>query len=151
MKPIKLNSVLFLLFLSITFSACSILKKGDKKERGTSATSTKPVDFKSMTEMVFGWGGGFTGMVDEYRLAKDGTLMQGDEMKKKVDPKTMKMILGLFKKINFTKTKLNDPGNLYYFIAAKAGNNEQKLIWNDQTQLPLEVKAAYDELIKLTK
>lgn len=151
MKPIKLNSVLILLLLTITFSACSIFKKGDKKEKDTSATSTKPVDFKSMTEMVFGWGGGFTGMVDEYRLAKDGTLMQGDEMKKKVDPKTMKVILGLFKKINFAKTKLNDPGNLYYFIAAKAGNNEQKLIWNDQTPLPPEVKAAYDELIKLTK
>jgi len=127
------------------------MKKRSSGEKQSDASSTKPIQMKNLTEIVFGWGGGFTGMVDEYHLMKDGTLKQGDEIKKKLDSKQMKLIMKDFKKINFAKIKLNDPGNLYYFLAAKAQENEQRLIWNDLTQIPPEVKTVYDELINLTK
>jgi hypothetical protein len=131
--------------------SCFFTKKSAKEEKQGEAKEVKPVDAKNMTEIAFGWGGGFTGMVEEYHLLKDGTLKQGDEVKKKLDSKQLKAVMALFKKINFTKVKLNDPGNLYYFLSAKSANNEQKLTWNDLTVLPPEVKAAYDALINLTK
>ncbi len=143
------TGVTFLTLLFI-FSSCLFFKKGAKEDNNSTASSEKPIDFKHMTEIVFGWGGGFTGMIESYQLSKDGTLKLGTEIKKKVDSKTMKVVLAAFKKVNFAKTRLNDPGNLYYFMAIKAGNNEQRLIWNDQTELPVEVKAAYDLLIKTT-
>ncbi len=159
----SLKPVIIYLILIIGFSSCIFFKKGSKDNATTApkadkavpkedkAATAKPVDAKNMTEIVFGWGGGFTGMVEEYHLAKDGTLKLGDEIKKKLDNKQMKVINAAFKKVNFTKTKLNDPGNLYFFLAAKSKDNEQRLIWNEQTQLPPEVKTAYDELIKVTK
>ncbi len=104
-----------------------------------------------MTSIVFGWGGGFTGMVESYSLSKDGTLKLGDEVKKKIDAKSMRLTMGLVKKVNFFKTPLNDPGNLYFFMVMKGVDNEQRLIWNEQTQLPEEIKNAYDALVKLTK
>ena len=139
------------LFIVLTFNSCSVFKKGSKDNNDKKVTPSKPVDYKNMTEMVFGWGGGFTGMIEEYHLSKDGTLKQGEEVKKKLDNKQMKVILAAFKKVNFSKVKVNDPGNLYFFMAAKNKDNEQRLIWNEQTQLPPEVKTAYDELIKVTK
>jgi hypothetical protein len=141
----------FLVILSALFTSCLFFKKGPPKETKTETNEAKPIDFKSMTGVAFGWGGGFTGMVEEYYLAKDGNLMKGDELQKKLDNKVLKNVMATVKKVNFTKVKLNDPGNLYYFMAAKAGQNEQRLIWNDQTVLPPEVKAAYDSLITLTR
>jgi hypothetical protein len=158
------KTFLVILSLSVMGSSCMFFKSSAPKpaaekvvkdkaatEKVAKVKPAKPIDMKSMTEMVFGWGGGFTGMIEEYHLLKNGTLKKASEEIKKVDAKQMKLILKAFKKVNFNKTKLNDPGNLYYFMAVKEGDNEQRLIWNDQTQLPPEVKAAYDLLISTTK
>ncbi len=164
MKIIKI--LLLTLILSVSLSSCSFFRKNKSKpaaesgspekeakapDKTPTAKPAKPIDMKNMTEMVFGWGGGFTGMVEEYHLHKNGTLKKGNEDLKNIDSKQMKKILAAFKKVNFSKVKLNDPGNLYYFMAAKSADNEQRLIWNDQTTLPAEVKTAYDELINVTK
>ena len=157
--------ILFVFIVILNSSSCFFFKANKSKVAEESAKENaakvtdkvpdskpaKPIEYKNMTEMVFGWGGGFTGMVEEYHLSKNGSLKKGTEDLKNIDSKQMKKILALFKKVNFAKVKLNDPGNLYYFMAAKSSDNEQRLIWNDQTALPPEVKAAYDELIKTTK
>jgi CRISPR/Cas system CSM-associated protein Csm5 (group 7 of RAMP superfamily) len=156
--------LLFMLVVSLLSSSCFFFKSNKTKpaedtaavkdqaaEKAAKAKPAKAVDAKNFTEIVFGWGGGFTGMVDEYHLLKNGNLKKGTEEIKTIDAKQMKIILAAFKKVNFSKLKLNDPGNLYYFMAAKAGDNEQRLIWNDHTELPAEVKAAYEELMKTTR
>ncbi|MCX6189934.1 MAG: hypothetical protein NTW54_10115 [Bacteroidetes bacterium] len=139
------KSGLIILSLILLSSSCKV--KHAEGQKG----SSKPVSFRSMTSVVFGWGGGFTGMVESYSLSKDGTLKLGDEVKKKIDAKSMRLTMGLVKKVNFYKTPLNDPGNLYFFMVMKGVDNEQRLIWNEQTQLPEEIKNAYDALVKLTK
>ncbi len=149
MKHLKFG--IFAILITLFGSSCLFFKAKPKEDKAAVVDNTKPITWSNLTDIVFGWGGGFTGMIEEYHLAKDGTLKVGSEIKKKVDSKSMKIIVAAFKKVNFSKIKINDPGNLYYFMAAKAGTNEQRLIWNDQTQLPPEVKAAYDELVKITK
>lgn len=132
-RGIILASMAILIIFS---SACGIFKK--------KAPAAAP-------EIVFGWGGGFTGMVEQYSLLKDGTLKKGTEVLKKLDNKQMRTVMKLVNKVNFAKMKVNDPGNLYYFLTMKTGDTEQKLQWNDQSSIPAEVRAAYDALIALTK
>lgn len=136
MKYLRITLLAFTALIILGSSACGIFKK--KVPAGA-------------PEIIFGWGGGFTGMVDQYSLLKDGTLKKGTEVLKKLDNKQLRTVMKLVDKVNFSKLKLNDPGNLYYFLTMKTGDTEQKLQWNDQTAVPEEVKAAYDALINLTK
>jgi hypothetical protein len=105
--------------------------------------------FKKMptTQLIFGSGGGFTGMITEYLLLENGQFFQVDtytqekiEIKHARKSRTEKMFNAL-DKIDILKVECNMPGNIYYFIRYKTDAIDHCLTWGDPA-------ANIDEAIK---
>lgn len=125
-------------------------------------TSCKTVKYTPLTfeeEMIsFGNFGGFTGEMDAYHLLSNGQLFKQEGRKKiynEVDflhKKEVKSIFEQYKSLKINDLKLNQPGNLSYFIEMKGANVNHKIIWSDESlQLNDEIVAFYKRLYDLTK
>ena len=136
MKYNKYLSIVLVLFIS-----CSHKMNPDKYKK---------------CQIIFGSGGGFTNLVNEYYLLENGKLFQ----KHKTD--TLYIALGKQKldsvKMLFTKTKalfdinqnFHEPGNMYYFIKFKEESTQKEIIWGSTDKKPKpEVKELYNELMNL--
>lgn len=107
-------------------------------------------------QIIFGSGGGFANLVNEYYLLENGKLYR----KQKAD--IVYIDLGKQKldsvKLLFTKTKvlfennelLHEPGNIYYFIKFKKDSTQKEIVWGSVNKKPTpEVKELYNELMNL--
>jgi hypothetical protein len=107
-------------------------------------------------QIIFGSGGGFANLVNEYYLLENGKLYQ----KHKTD--TVFVELGRQKldsvKLIFSKTKVlfdtnedfHEPGNMYYFIKFKKDSTIKEVVWGSSDKKPKpEVKELYKELMNL--
>lgn len=107
-------------------------------------------------QIIFGSGGGFANLVNEYYLLENGKLYR------KHNADTVYIELGKQKldsvKILFTKTKalfennglLHEPGNISYFIKLKKDSTINEIVWGSTNKKPSsEVKELYNELMNL--
>jgi hypothetical protein len=119
-----MKNLFFFLWLICFVSACS-----------TSKTNTSKVKF---TEIRFGNYGGFTNMSTEYVITGDGQLSkvdsEGTKSIKHLPKKVVRKIGENLKSIEFEKLRINDLGNVTYFIKVKTSEYENTVRWNDETQ-----------------
>lgn len=108
------------------------------------------------SQIIFGSGGGFTNLVNEYHLLENGRLYH----KKSTD--TVFTELGKQSndsvKILFAKTKVlfdetksfREPGNMYYFIKFKQDSATSEIVWGASKETsPAKAKDLYKELMNL--
>lgn len=108
--------------------------------------------------VVFGSGGGFTGIANVYKVDKNGNVLKGSaridtnytdagKIKKSQAKK-------LFCKMNkVATTPFNHPGNMYYFISYFHNDKEIKYTWGENDfKVPEEIITLYRETVsKLSK
>jgi len=106
------------------------------------------------SQIIFGNGGGFTNLVNEYHLLENGQLYH----KRSID--TVFTELGKQNsdsvKILFAKTKVlfdetkdfREPGNVYYFIKLKQDSTTTEIVWGASKETS-PAKELYKELMNL--
>lgn len=138
--------IVSLFFITLFFSSCAICKRSQKASNNSASCT-----IENFTEIAFGSGGGFTGSVEGYRVLKNGRLMQGEKMIKTISKSQLKDLLTALESANINSIKINDPGNLYYFIALKNSSSEHRVVWNDLTKDASALKSVYETLLLFTK
>ena len=103
-----------------------------------------------------GNGGGFTGAVTQYYLLKDGSihklLTPGDstEYLGKIEKEIAQQQFASFEKFKFSDLRIDDPGNLYYFLYHN--KNDNHIVWGgNNTEVPPSLKIFHTNLLKLIK
>lgn len=131
----KLIPILFLII-----SACSTSK----------VNSEGPVLF----EVHFGNYGGFSNLMTEYVLYESGQVSKIENKVPKplnrASKKEVKKIKEHLQSIEFEKLKINESGNLTYFINVRTKDYENKVRWNDNSQ-NTELQYTYKMLIETLK
>ncbi len=109
------------------------------------------------SQLVFGSGGGFSGIVKEYSLLQNGeiiTKMDKSTTYEKVGSINEQVAKGLFSTVTkFTtkKYKLDSPGNMYQFIQLKNEGKDTKFTWSEAVQADPKLNKVYQLLIKSLK
>lgn len=111
------------------------------------------------SQIIFGSGGGFTGMVSTYVLLEDGRIFdkapasESFTLLKKGEKKAARACFEQLSKMKMAEMVLDYPGNLYYFIELKAPETAPyRLTWGDMnTAIPDEVSALYQALMQTTR
>lgn len=102
------------------------------------ACKTTAFDPNSMgtSYISFGNGGGFTGAVINYFLTPDGLVFKEDGGTfvkiKNVGKNAASQSFSNIVALGLDQTKLNTPGNRYYFIEYKYKDNFNKLVWSGE-------------------
>jgi len=120
----------------------------------SSCATQKMLDQYSGTSIVFGDGGGFTGLVNEYKLTTDGRIillknMTGDTVTvATLNKKATANIYSKLKESGIDTLSFNHPGNKYYFIGKEKNNKTAKIVWgNRDYAVPQPVEDLYTLLI----
>lgn len=106
------------------------------------------------TEIKFGSTGGFTGMTNQYLIKGDGKVYKNsidtinaiNELKKC----ELKIIHKQLNKLDFENLKLNEKGNMTYFIEVKTDKFQNKISWSNQAQND-SINQFYKDLVKTLK
>ncbi len=125
-----------------------------------SCTHKMNPDTYKKNQIVFGNGGGFTNLVNEYRLLENKKLYHRTSAatefselgKQKAD--TVKLLFGKTKVLFADTTTFHSPGNRYYFIKYHTQNHIQTIVWGgSDANIPMEVlqkaKDLYKDLMNL--
>lgn len=113
-------------------------------------------DTYKKSQLIFGSGGGFTNLVNEYHLLENGRLYH----KKSTDTTFIEISKENTDsvKILFAKTKVlfdeikafREPGNVYYFIKFKQDSVIDEIVWGASKETsPAKAKDLYKELMNL--
>lgn len=108
------------------------------------------------TQLIFGSGGGFTGMVTEYLLLDNGQFFRVDtytqektEIKHARKSKAEK-IFNALDKMDILKIECNMPGNMYYYIVYKTEAIDHRVTWGDpDAKINDDIKKYYADLMQL--
>ena len=107
--------------------------------------------------LVFGSGGGITGMVTTYLLTADGKLYtmatQGTKtlLKEKIRAIEVNELFEEAKQLKDPKMQCNRPGNMYYFLYIFNQDSNPDCMWGENGFTPsAEVLELYNELMELT-
>lgn len=121
------------------------------------STQYTPMDFPE-AQLVFGTGGGFSGIVTEYTLLENGqffkkTSNDGQHKEsKKVKRQVTKQLFNNYDFLKLGQIDYNHPGNLYYYITRKSGETEHTITWGDgSTPIDPNIKTFYRNLTQLVK
>lgn len=138
MKPI-----LFLLTLISLFSGCHSSRSAKKAKE---------------PQISFGSGGGFTGLVEEFILHKNGTLFKVNAVGKDtvliktLDKKTTNAFFENISTNTMQKLELNQAGNMNYFVTLLKGHEiVRSYHWTDGSDVPGELQDLYNKLYTLIK
>jgi hypothetical protein len=101
-------------------------------------------------EISFGNGGGFTGVVNTYKLTADCKLFEKEKELKKVDSKKTLKLFNQAKELK--DLNFNQPENIYSFIEIKAKEKANRIVWAyGSTTVDKKVIELYNELLTTTK
>ena len=105
----------------------------------------------------FGNGGGFAASSTEYTLLDNGQFFQVSNTEKeikeldKLKRKTARQLYESLDSLHIDTLKLNQPGNIYYFISYKHQGKKHTITWgNEQTEVDQKIKDFYQRLNELT-
>ncbi len=116
-----------------------------------------PTNFEG-AQITFGSGGGFTGAVNKFTILENGqvfknkkhqkTLEEQNRFKKKEVAPYFEKCKTLMKSYDF----MDEPGNLYYFISLKNGEDVSRIVWSEEKQQASpEVLAFFQQLQNLVE
>ncbi len=137
------NRILFFFFMITLFVSCSSSGKVTKDPSGQ--------------KLIFGNGGGFTGIYTTYELCEDGSLFslhpdQTKQLVKKLRKKQTREIFEKAGKIKLTQPAFDHPGNMTWFIKYQAVGTVTEYKWGDSnTVVPNEIKDFYNQLNTIVK
>lgn len=110
------------------------------------------------TQLYFGNGGGFSGLVNQYLLLENGQLFEkkgGAEHfseLKKARKKQATAIFSQLETISFSKLEIDQPGNTYRFVHLLAPSIDHKVTWGKPDyQVHAQVDNLYNDLMALVK
>lgn len=108
------------------------------------------------SQIIFGSGGGFTNLVNEYHLLENGRLYHKkstDTVFTELSKQNTDSVKILFAKtkVLFDETKgFREPGNMYYFIKFKQDSATSEIVWGASKETsPAKAKDLYKELMNL--
>lgn len=104
-------------------------------------------------KIIFGSGGGFTGLVTSYTLNSNGSLIS-ESSKETIKTLNLKKVKEVNKKITYSNVSnlaFNNPGNFYYFIEVQEKGKTNRVTWSDEKKAPEKVIQLYQYLTDLTK
>lgn len=112
-------------------------------------------------QIIFGSGGGFTNLVNEYRLLENKKLYHKKSNDTtftelgKQNADTTKLLFSKAVTLFEDTTTLHQPGNVYYFIKFRNGNKTQEMVWGSSKEntptsdIRQKAKDLYKELMNL--
>ena len=120
-------------------------------------TRYSPADFPD-GQIIFGSGGGFSGLLIEYILLENGQLFKKTSADKKImegkaiSSQQTKQVFNNYSFLKIGNAKHNHPGNLYYFIRYKRKDKGHEVVWGDNTYpMDPQIKVYYQILTKLVQ
>lgn len=115
-----------------------------------------PTEFPK-DQIVFGNGGGFTGMVTTYVLQQNGQLFQEsmdttfDELAI-IPKKECKLLFEQYRNLKVDTLELNNPGNMYRFLKLSNVDTTYHSVWGDGMVFPPDtVQAFYQSLLDMVR
>ena len=122
----------------------------------TSQDYLTPYEFEGPI-ISFGTGGGFSGKVNQYTLLSNGQLFKGTNYEgnvtvmDKIDSDQCDQIFSNYSLLGLNKLKIDNPGNMYFFVKMKEGTEENKLVWGGtDVEAPDALKLYHKILMALT-
>lgn len=109
-----------------------------------SCTMCKIAKTTSITEIRFGSGGGFTGVVTTYKLKSDGMLYNGDKQIKKLSCDSLSAIYE--KAENISMPDYIHPDNMYNFVRIISTQGTQYHTWSFGNQPDKQIIDLYFQL-----
>ena len=105
-------------------------------------------------QLVFGSGGGFTGMVKELTVLPNGQLFKGfgpqPDEQEKIKRRKAKKLFKKAAKLDLINTKFNKPGNMYYFIRYKQGDQVNEITWGrEKDKMNDAMDSLFQEFLEL--
>ena len=102
-------------------------------------------------QLIFRYGGGFTGEYKSYMLLPNGQLFSRNEVIqrlpfrpiKPIGQKLAKDFFDTFKEQKFGELGYDDPGNMTYSIEYIKGQDTSKVVWGGSTVKPTEELRTY--------
>jgi hypothetical protein len=105
----------------------------------------------SFIEIKFGRSGGFTGMTNEYLIKQVWEVYKNTSDKlsliNQIENSEIENIEKQIVELNFENIKLNEKGNMTYFIEVETSTYKNRITWSDQTQND-SIKQFYKSLAK---
>jgi len=135
--------VLLFLFITTLFASCS--------------STGKVTDNPNGKRLVFGTGGGFTGMYSIYELNEDGNLFailpdSTSKPLKKLKRKQTRNIFAQADKLKLAQPAFNHPGNMTSFIKYVSDSVLTEYKWGDpNVSVPAEIRDLYSQLKSIVK
>ena len=122
-----------------------------------SCSSQKNLKKNSETkQIVFGNGGGFTGIESKYTLKNNGEFFKTNPLKneelslKSISKRSCNTIFDNADALQLHDIDFNHPGNIYYFIEVANSTYTNRIVWGDiNHKVPDNIKAFYDTLIEI--
>ena len=121
-----------------------------------SCTRTIATDKLPATQIVFGHGGGFTGMVHEYALLENGYIVKIEKdtatqrIVKKIGKKKAATYFAAVDSMRLHTWLYNVPGNIYHYIVLKReGKKDNKIVWDgggNDPHAPKNIEEYYKNL-----
>lgn len=120
--------------------------------KGTSALKDRVNDLKRI--LILGTGGGVTGAVTEYRIDDEGVIYEKNSItgspsrKKALKVEQFSNVIQRFEALNIDALKLNDPGNIYYYVGYEQNGDIKKVTWGNVNEaVPEALKSYYEFMI----
>lgn len=124
-----MKKLLLLAFLALFFfTQCKVVKYTPDK------LPTK--------QIIFGEGGGFTGIETSYTLLENGQIFKQVGVEntyqelKSIKPKTAKGIFEKLHSLQLYKMDIDKPGNLYYFLQEVNETIDSRVVWGAGDYVP---------------
>ena len=123
----------------------------------TTQTSYTPDNFEG-SMLTFGTEGGFAGTTSEYYIFENGQFFNFESRQGvahelgKIEKSVVNQIFDNYTKLGISEMKINDPGNLSYYIKMKSEDGEKIAKWggmNDET--PPILKTYFKNLGQIAK
>jgi len=106
--------------------------------------------------ITIGNGGGFTGVVTQFYILPDGKVFKAVPLSDSVvivgtiNKSLAAQQFEIYRNFNLKEMKLDDPGNIYYFISSNKSSN--KLTWGgNNSDVPPFVSTFHSNLSRLIK
>jgi hypothetical protein len=137
------NRILLSLFLIASFASCSSPGKVTRDPNGQ--------------RLIFGNGGGFTGIYTNYELYEDGNIFifRPDstlQPLKKLRKKQTHDIFMQASKLKISQPEFNHPGNMTWFIKYKVNGVTTEYKWGESNApAPGEIQDFYNQLNSIIK
>ena len=122
---------------------------------GCSSLKTNPLEYKGKS-IIFGNGGGFSGIEQSTMLLENGHIYQLEnmrtkyELKKKLEKREVEQLFSILSTLELDQVELNSPENSYKYIEFNDNKSTNRLVWSSDSA-PNEIQILNRILHKLAQ